>query len=1022
MIEVRLRLEGDTGDGHLIQGMAVIGRHSGCEVTVKDPMASRRHAEIVVVGSTVTIKDLGAANPARVNGVAVKGEQQLHQGDIIGIGAARLRLLISKSNSAPLPTPPDVPSLVEELSQAQPTAINEDNDNLTHHPCLIYGGSTYPITGTLALGRHREANIKIADPRASRRHAEIGLDSAGTPWIRDLGTANGTLLNGKRLDPNQQQPLSHGDRLSIGASHLVLHLPRSTSDGEKARVASQTNNDRMQALIGRELAGYRLTGLIGEGSVAGVFKAQQLSLRREVAVKVFRPSVLAANGEFGDKLLEAARLAGRVEHDNVSRIHECGCEDDGLLWYSMELVDGESLANLVDRDGALAPELALAVIERLARALAAAHKLGICHWDIQPASALINDNGLVKLLDLGVGQVLQEGQQSSQHSMVVGNPAYMSPERSRGEPGDHRADMYSLGCLLHFLVTGLPPYSERNPVALLKAQQQAPLPSLINHGLPASIDSLLAGLMAKNPEWRFDSYDELLLEINQCKRQLGVASEELPPVHSCNNTHSTRDRGNRRPARRSRGTMVNVIIATAVIVGIIYFLPDLMTLLREHQRGHSETATHRSHGTDTSHGQGHSPQISPRGDTGAATARQVGDPDDWEQRWQQARERSEWAASEDRWAEAEYAISRLLEQMPVRPSLQDLRSLGEARLLSIRTAGSEWHRQEMASLPESLQERLLHLRRLRNTSLSQHRAAVDARFQSAVTEASGTLAVARRRALNLLEASNFSELRDLGERTLRDLRETPAEAMAQQFAALCEEASRLRSDDSWVRTRSRLQGELARLEGEQRLSAAAALMLDGIVDGPREILLAHADYQQGPLRLRRERLLRADTLILAFNSPVDLTFIQVEYGSVALDNGLRGSGDEPVGLWCTSPITGSTWETGVHLSIDQLSYDQGATISFTQDRRTLFLIRFDAQGATFVGHNAEGETEQIQRIDSTLNLRLRLAAMDGRLNIFLNDEAMLMGWEIPEVTSANLRLDADAPTWRLEQIHLLGPR
>ena len=134
----------------------------------------------------------------------------------------------------------------------------------------------------------------------------------------------------------------------------------------------------------------------------------------------------------------------------------------------------------------------------------------ICHWDIRPSGILINGNGNVKILDLGLG--LQEGQQTSLNTMVVGNPAYMSPERCEGESGDHRADIYGLGCLLHYLLRGVPPYQHSNPVALLKAQRSEPLPSLQEYGFPANLDALLAGMMAKIRR-RFASYDELIEEI-----------------------------------------------------------------------------------------------------------------------------------------------------------------------------------------------------------------------------------------------------------------------------------------------------------------------------------------------------------------------------------------------------------------------------------------------------------------------------------------------------------------------------
>ena len=380
MLEVVLHREDGDSEQFTVRTSALIGRHSACDVRIQDPMASRRHAELIVTESRRILKDLGAANPIRLNGLAVSGEQTLNHNDIIGIGGVRLRVEIRSAGGLESPVNSAAPALASAPSGLEEEIAEDEQAKVPH---LFYGGNSILIVKDMVFGRFRECDVQITDQRASRRHFAITVADDGQLFLQDLETVNGTRLNGKRIG-SEKIALAHGNRISVGASHLIVQLPQDDVEGESANDLAPTSGDRLSELIGKDLGGYRLHAFLGEGSLAVVFKATQLSLQREVAVKVFRPSVLEANPEFGDRLLEAARLSGRVEHDNISRIHECGKENNDLLWYSMELVDGESLERLIDRDGPLPVEAALVIIERIARGLEAAQQADICHGIFAP--------------------------------------------------------------------------------------------------------------------------------------------------------------------------------------------------------------------------------------------------------------------------------------------------------------------------------------------------------------------------------------------------------------------------------------------------------------------------------------------------------------------------------------------------------------------------------------------------------------------------------------------------------------
>lgn len=997
---------------------AILGRHSSCAIRVQDPMVSRKHAQFRVSGSIVTLHSLGAANPLRVNGVALNDQCPLHDGDLLSIGNTSLTVRIHQHAETPAPAraKPSASSSTSTDSQSDTQhqlSFNEQEELSREHPCLIYASNMLPIQKTMTLGRLRSCDLQIKDPRASRQHVEVGVDEKHCPWVRDLGAANGTRLNGERLG-SEPRPLQHGDRISVGRSHLMVHIPnQQTPQDQQAPPDSALS---MRDLVGRTVAGYELQALTGEGSLAAVYRAQQLSLGRQVAVKVFRPSVRNVDQEFADRLLAAARIAGRVQHDYVARIHECG-DNDGFLWYSMEWVDGESLGSLIDRDGPLGLEPCLIILERICRGLQAAHEQNICHFDIQPNTVLINESGFIKLLDLGVGQVLQEGRQRFNHSMVVGNPAYMSPERCRDDSGDQRSDLYALGCLLHFMLTGKPPFQQRNPVALQKAQQEDPLPLLSDQGFPATTDSLLAGMMAKNPEWRYADCQELLDEITAFKAQLPSLTVSDPPPSPASRSSQRRD-VSRSASRPSRAKLVNGAIAIVVIIGIIVFVPGIIS---EH-RSQVVEDTQASNISTTLGDSGQTTSRSPRTPPPSSDHQQDEDP--WTQRWQQQRDRIAAASAEEHWARALFLVQEFLEALAQDDEGdEDLRQATLARRTLILSNAEDWYRQRMQDLPDDERGRLHALGRLRNLVLDRHRPDIEARYQGAVTAVSSRLANARRQAGQLLEQGDLSALPPLGERTMAALSGTPVEDLAQQLQHLCQEASAISWQQSWAHTRETLMQMVEHREAnaEQVLAAAAALILDGSADFVRNAMQGYQAGESGALRARREQLFNVDAVVLTFDSAVDLTFIDVEFGNVLLAQGLRSQpdSDEPVALICTTPISGRHWEVALTIELPALSASHGAAISIGEEGGHQLMLQFEPGTMTFVGRNNDGEVRQQTALDGDV-ARLRLVVIDGVLDLYLDDQSALLGWDTPIFEAATLRMDCNVPNWALRHLHVLG--
>ena len=255
-------------------------------------------------------------------------------------------------------------------------------------------------------------------------------------------------------------------------------------------------------------ARYQIRGLLGRGGMGTVYEAHDRVLDEPVAIKVLRADVAQAPG-MAERFLSEIKMARRVSHRNVCRIHEYG-EEGGLRFICMELVDGRSLKDELAQ-GPLPPARAFDVIEQAARGLAAIHDVGIVHRDLKPANLTRDATGRVRVMDFGIAKAAGHPGDTTA-GYLLGSPAYMSPEQARGRGADSRSDLYALGVVAFELFTGAPPFRAETPVATLLLQIEAPLP-LDAPGLPASLVPVLRRALAKDPRERQGSARELADEL-----------------------------------------------------------------------------------------------------------------------------------------------------------------------------------------------------------------------------------------------------------------------------------------------------------------------------------------------------------------------------------------------------------------------------------------------------------------------------------------------------------------------------
>jgi ABC-type branched-subunit amino acid transport system substrate-binding protein/DNA-binding beta-propeller fold protein YncE len=254
---------------------------------------------------------------------------------------------------------------------------------------------------------------------------------------------------------------------------------------------------------GTTFAGYRMESLIGRGGMGVVYRATDLSLERPVALKLIAPE-LAEDEGFRARFLREPRLAASLDHPNVIPIYEAG-ERDGQLYLAMRFVDGSDLKTVLEHEGKLAPERALAALAQVASALDAAHRRALVHRDVKPANVLLDEEGHVYLTDFGITK--QMGGESTDTGRVVGTLDYLAPEQIRGEPVDGRTDSYALACVLYECLAGVPPFRRATEAETLWAHMQEEPPA--GPGRPA-LDPVLRKALAKDPDDRYPTCSELI--------------------------------------------------------------------------------------------------------------------------------------------------------------------------------------------------------------------------------------------------------------------------------------------------------------------------------------------------------------------------------------------------------------------------------------------------------------------------------------------------------------------------------
>jgi len=330
-----------------------------------------------------------------------------------------------------------------------------------------------------------EINEFIARLRASGLHPDEELEHVDGVTGQELGRQ---LIEQKKLTPYQAKCICRGE-----TSHLIL--------GE-----------------------YVILGELGSGGMGKVFRAVHRTMNRPVAVKTLPPSI--TKSEQAVRLFQREiQVIARLAHPNIATAYDAGQSND-VHFLAMELVEGQDLAHVVRKNGPMSFEQAVDTALQAARGLAYTHESGVVHRDIKPSNLCFDANGTVKILDLGVARLrpgeldsVEEADGPTGRSHIVGTVDFMAPEQAfDARHADHRADIYSLGCTLYFLLTGKRPYDGESPMERLLAHKEKPIPSLTaaRPDAPTLLEHAFRKMVAKDPANRYQSMEEVIGALEAC--------------------------------------------------------------------------------------------------------------------------------------------------------------------------------------------------------------------------------------------------------------------------------------------------------------------------------------------------------------------------------------------------------------------------------------------------------------------------------------------------------------------------
>ena len=908
-------------------------------------------------------------------------------------------------------------------------------------PTLECSGIELALAEECILGRHRASGLQIKDDAASRQHAKIFVAEGGW-WVEDLKSANGTSLNGQKISGRKR--LRNRDQVGIGQV-IVIFNDTFNDTGEGTAAVAVVKNQQvpavdMSALVGTTISGYRIDRYLGRGMLGAVYYAQQLNLERPVAFKVFDPQRCVRDAQLAKRFLAEAGKVGSVSDDGLVQLHESG-EFNGLLWCSMEWIEGDTLEKLMKRDGVVDPDLALLIVDKVASALVVAHARGVIHGDLRPSHIILMGDGRIKLTDVGMMGIFEEGE------LPADGPAalawYLSPEEATDGASDPRSDVYSLGCLLFHLLTGKPPFTGANTGAVIAAHAAQPIPSLPKQRLPASLDvvkldDLLQGMLAKNPAWRHATMAEVRNELQPIRDQLSgetVAPDARPALHrSSERVASPRQPTVSQADARLRKVMTGVLVGVGVLILVSVILPMIGTSKTRGAEAETPSEPSREvHSTPPTQSvvapvaAGGAEKVAERNSVRAAekepepVAAESAPAASLREPWAALQAVVDQAQTANEWSTAEQALIAFVPEAKADPAIAQAVNQRQQQLAS---DGDAWYQAALAKLakgdtPVALAERLRGIEVLRNQALADNRPDAESRYQEALTKLVQRLNAAKRQARQAVEAGRVLDLPKIAVDLAPAFAQTPVTDLHRQFSLLCNEAAGTKPLwlTSWAVTKPRLLAA----KGANALAAAAALLLVGDTAEAKALLANDPLLVSGDLLRRREAIFGRKAAVLTFDDPDDLQYIEVFTGNPRMSGGtLTGPPGEIIAIACAAPLSGAGWDMAVGIRLEQATSDGQAVVSLARGMTADAQVRIEKEALFSRVRTASGWQETSFVRPASKILRLRLTERAGTVTILVNDQVILQAAKATVTPGSVLRFEASGMLWAITDLQSIS--
>jgi DNA-binding response OmpR family regulator/tRNA A-37 threonylcarbamoyl transferase component Bud32 len=377
----------------------------------------------------------------------------------------------------------------------------------------IYIKVALPSGTSIIKGQVKHIAFKNYNPSAG-----IGVEvEKSAQWREILQYVITVVKKAEAPSPNSSpsaSSLPQNPQTTLVSSGENRNAVRSTSPSmERVKVSASYELRFYQSLVGKQLDNYKAVSFIGSGAMGGVFEGWDIALERKVALKVISYR-LASKERWREMFIKEARFVSKLDHPNIAHMYHIGNVNE-ILYFAMEYIDGVTMADMIKRGDKFNTLKGLNYLITICEALDFVHQNNIIHRDIKPANIMINEKGIVKIVDFGVAKIVAANGDDNKKEEIVGSPYYICPEAIEGRPLDLRSDIYSLGASFYHGFTGSPPFEGNNTEEVLNKHIKQSLIPLRkkNPKVSSALGRVIEKMMAKTPENRYQDYKGIIKDL-----------------------------------------------------------------------------------------------------------------------------------------------------------------------------------------------------------------------------------------------------------------------------------------------------------------------------------------------------------------------------------------------------------------------------------------------------------------------------------------------------------------------------